>query len=508
MSASREKKKRFDERGEGVEKRQIRAKDNQKVQKRKKLITTIAAAAVVVVLLFLVVFNSTLFYTGMTALKAGDWNFTNADFNYEYFNNYYNTYATISQNYGDYAYLLLDPNTPLDEQNYSETQTWDAYFEESAFNQLQQMAILNDMGKAEGWKLSSEQKAEVDAAIENVKTSAISQGYSDYRAYLRAMYGKGMNEDHLRELLETSFYATYYSQELLERWKDSYSEEEKAAAYDEVRKDYDLISYMMYYVESVVDEENGIDATAAMAAASDIAVNIAAAADQETFADAVLNFAPEEEKGTYEDPEACLYRNRMPSAINSEWAGWLTDSARVYGETKIFNDAEGYYVLMYLDTNPNEYRLASFRGIVIPVAKDEATGAYTDATLSAAESVVDEIITAYNEDPTEETFADLANTYNTDGSTNGGLYENIAMGQLDNYDLETYIFDDSRTVGEVSSFYKDGNYYVVYFAGRSEQNYNLMIGEDLKVQEQYASLIEGAKGDYPVSTKFAFRFAK
>ena len=183
MSASREKKKRFDERGEGVEKRQVRAKDNQKVQKRKKLITTIAAAAVVVVLLFLVVFNSTLFYTGMTALKAGDWNFTNADFNYEYFNNYYNTYSSIYQNYGDYAYLLLDPNTPLDEQNYSETQTWDSYFEETAFNQLQQMAILNDMGKAEGWKLSSEQKAEVDAAIENVKTSAISQGYSDYRAY-------------------------------------------------------------------------------------------------------------------------------------------------------------------------------------------------------------------------------------------------------------------------------------------------------------------------------------
>ncbi len=508
MSASREKKKRFDERGEGVEKRQVRAKDMQKIRKRKKLITTAAVAAVVVILLFLVVFNSTLFYTGMSAIKAGDWDFTNAEFNYEYFNNYYNTYATISQNYGEYAYLLLDPNTPLDEQNYSETQTWDSYFEETAFGQLQQMAILNDMGKKEGWTLTGEQKAEVDAAIENVKTSAISQGYSDYRAYLRAMYGKGMNEERLRELLETSFYATYYSQELTERWRAALTEEEKLAAYEEVRKDYDLISYMMYFVEGVADEENGIDATAAMAAASDIATNIAAAADQETFADAVLNFAPEDQKATYEDPEACLYRDMAPAAINSDWKAWLTDSARVYGETKIYSDAEGYYVLMYLDANPNEYRLASFRGIVIPVAKDEGSGSYTDATLSAAEATVDEILAAYNEDPTEACFANLANTYNTDGSTNGGLYQNIAKGQLDNYDLENYIFDDSRVEGEVTSFYDDGFYYVVYFAGRSEQNYNLMIGEDMKVQEQYAGMIEGAKADYPISTKFAFRFAK
>lgn len=508
MSASREKKKRFEERGEGVEKRQIRAKDTQKIRKRKKLITTVAAAAVVVVVLFLVVFNSTLFYTGLTAIKAGDWDYTNANFNYEYFNNFYNTYSSIYQNYGEYAYLLLDPNVPLDEQNYSETQTWDSYFEETAFDKLQQMAILNDMGKAEGWTLSADQKADVDAAIEEVKTNAISQGYNDYRAYLRAMYGKGMNEAKFRELLETSFYATYYSQELLERWKSAYSEEEKAAAYDGVRKDYDLISYMAYEVVSVVDEENGIDQTAAMTAASDIAANIASAADQATFADAVLNYAPEEEKSIYEDSDACLYRDMAPAAINSEWKEWLTDSARVYGETTVINTGDGYQVLMYLDRNPNEYRLASFRGIVIPVMKDEVTGAYTDATLTAAENTVDEILAAYAEDPTEEKFAELANLYNTDGSTNGGLYENIAKGQLDSYELENYIFDDSRVEGEVSTFYDSGFHYVVYFAGRSEQNYNLMIGEDLKVQEEYASLIESKKGDYPLSTNFVFRFAK
>ena len=55
MSASREKRIRFEERAEGKEKRQIRAKDNRKVARRKKLITTAAVAVIVIVLVLLVV---------------------------------------------------------------------------------------------------------------------------------------------------------------------------------------------------------------------------------------------------------------------------------------------------------------------------------------------------------------------------------------------------------------------------------------------------------------------
>ena len=47
MSASREKKKRFEERGDGTEKRQVRAKEDFKSKKRKKLITTVAVIVVV-----------------------------------------------------------------------------------------------------------------------------------------------------------------------------------------------------------------------------------------------------------------------------------------------------------------------------------------------------------------------------------------------------------------------------------------------------------------------------
>ena len=96
MSASREKKKRFEERSDGTEKRQVRAKENFKTQKRKKLITGIVIAVVVVLLVLGLVFNSNLFYTGMPAVKIGSTGYSATDFNYEYFNSYYNTYSSLS----------------------------------------------------------------------------------------------------------------------------------------------------------------------------------------------------------------------------------------------------------------------------------------------------------------------------------------------------------------------------------------------------------------------------
>ena len=113
MSASREKKKRFEERSDGQEKRQVRARETFKAQRRKKIIATCAVIVVVVLLIVGIVFNSTLFYTGMSAVKVGSRGYTTADFNYEYYSAYYNTYTNLTNSYGDYASLLLDPSQPL-----------------------------------------------------------------------------------------------------------------------------------------------------------------------------------------------------------------------------------------------------------------------------------------------------------------------------------------------------------------------------------------------------------
>lgn len=506
MSASREKRIRFEERAEGKEKRQIRAKDNQKLARRKKIITTAVVAVIVVVLVLLVVVNSTLFYSGVPALRIGGWHYTASDFNYEYFTGYYQTYNNLSSTYGDYVSLLLDPSKPLDQQYYSETQSWADYFESNALTQLQQMSILNDMAKKEGWTLSDERSADIEAAINQVKTDAVNQGYTDYKAYLQALYGKGTTEKRLRELLRESFNATYYSQDLVERWKAAATDEEKQAYYDGVQSSYNLITYMVYHVDGSPNDEEGIDSETAMLAAKNTADEIASAVDQITFADAVRRLAPEDERSAYASDDACLKRNVAPTNIDSTYRDWLTDPAREYGKTNVIQTSSGYDVIMFLESNDNRFKLVNYRGIVISVDTDEE-GRVTDAAMQEAQKTVNEIVEEYNADPSEETFANLANQYNGSG-VNGGLQEGVVMGTLSNYELEQYLFDESaRQPGDIYTFYDNKNFYIAYFVGYGQQ-YNLRIAENLMAEEQYTGMIEAAKEEYAVKKLFAFRFTK
>ena len=65
-----------------------------------------------------------------------------------------------------------------------------------------------------------------------------------------------------------------------------------------------------------------------------------------------------------------------------------------------------------------------------------------DDTMKEAQKTVDAIMEAYNADPSEDTFAELANQYNGT-STGGGLQEGVVMGTLSNYTLEQYLFDEA-----------------------------------------------------------------
>ena len=505
MSASREKKKRFEERSDGQEKRQVRARESFKAKKRKKLITGIVAIVVVVLLVVGIVFNSTLFYTGVPAVKVGSRGYTAADFNYEYFSSYYNTYTSFSNTYGEYASLLLDPSQPLNKQQYSDTQTWADFFEESALNQLQQLTILNDMADADGWNMTAEQKAQVDSTINSLRSGASSNNYSDFKAYLRTLYGKGITEDRLRSLLDESYRATYYSQHLTETWQNSFTDEEKSAYYDTVRDDYDLITYMSYDVDASVPEDSAMDSSAAREKAKATADEIASARDQASFADVVQLFAPEDQKSAYEDPNACLHRLTRPDFIsNSEARGWLTDQARSAGDTKVIDNGSSYTVLLFLDRNGNEYKLANFRCITVPVEADADSGEVTDITRYEARTKAEGIVAEYNTDPTEDKFAELADQYDTTGQT---LFENASMGSLSVPEVEAYIYDENTQVGDVETFYSGEKYYIVYPLEPGEQ-YNLSIAEGLMVSEKYNSTIEEARDRYPLKKLLAFKFTK
>jgi hypothetical protein len=507
VSASREKIRRREERAEGKEKRQVRAQKIHKDRKKTKLLKTIAGAVAIVLVVLIILFNSSLLYSSLTAIRMGDWKFKNTDFNYEYYSSYYNTYSQIYSTYGDYSSMLLDTKKPLDEQQYSEGQTWDDYFEETALNNLQQMAILYDMGKKAGFELTDEQKDVIQTTITSMKRDATDNKYTDFDKYLKSLYKKGMSEKLLTKLLNTSYYATYYSQSLIQQWKDSYTDEQKTEYYNGKRSQYDLLTYYTYYVDGSADEEAGIDAETAMANANNTAQAIAAAATEESFADLVYQNAPEDQKETYSDPDACRREDVAPSSIsNTDWLNWLTDAERSYGNTKVFPSDTGYYVFMYVSTNPNEYKLENYRSIVVQVQANEETGEVTNENIEAAKATVEEIMSKYNEDPTEDNFTALTEEYNAKITADSGLHQNVNMSQLSG-DVKDYIFSPDRKTGEVNYIYTDKTFYIFYMLDEGDQ-YNLSLAEGLMTQDDYKKLIDGASDEYAINTTFVFKFAK
>ncbi|MBR5114708.1 MAG: peptidylprolyl isomerase [Oscillospiraceae bacterium] len=508
MSASQEKKKRRELKVETPE--AAKAKKKEKTNKKvKKTIITIVVIVVIIAVAFAIVWNSALFHVGVNAVKVGNWKFNATEYNYFYNTRLYSAYQNIYNTYGDYSYLLLDLNKSLDDQYYSDEQTWNDYLREGTLDRMQQLAMLNDAAAAEGWQLPDEAKQEIEDSVAQIKQGAASVGYP-LKTYLASYYGKYLSEETFRDLLEKEVVAKYYAVDQLRRL--SFTDEQLDAKYDEIAPTYNLITYYSYTVSGAADDENNIDEDTAMNRAYDTASAIAAANTEEAFAELVKRYAPEEEQSLYNDPDACRHENTPPTAFSGDEKDWLTDTARQYGDTTVIKGTSSYTVYLYVDRNENEYTMRTFRIILINADTDQDLGTVTADTIAAAKTEMDQIYSQWLEDPTEDNFASLASSKSEDtrSSSDGGLYSNVTMGYLDP-SLDKWLFDDARVEGDTEIIYisDDSNtgYYLLYFVKEGERYDRSVARTALENDwaEQWRAENEAA---YPVTTGFGFNFVR
>ncbi|NLV51442.1 MAG: hypothetical protein GXY20_12205 [Clostridiales bacterium] len=509
MSASQEKRKRMQQRAEGIETKKVKEQKTLAKRLKRKKIVNAAIIVICIAVVVLIVISSSLFYTGVPAVKFGNWKFTAAEFNYQYKTLYLSTYNSIYQTYGDYAYLLLDPNEPLSKQQYTEDQTWEEYFEETALERLKEMAMLTDAANAEGYVLSDEGKAEYESTVAEAKAAGVSY-FGSFETYLTNMFSRYMTPEIFEDMVIKEVTAKYYGQTQLERL--SYSEEEKNARYEQLHRENDLITYYSYYVEGKADEESGIDAETAKENALAIANVLTGAKTEDVFADMVYNYAPEDKKPQYEDKDSCRKENVTPSGLSSLYKEWLCSDDRTYGDTSLFEDDNGFYVLLWIERNNNAYSLRNFRDIVIAVGTDQETGEITEATKAAAKETVEGLYETWLENPTEDNFAKLAdeNSADTSQGANGGLKQNIRMGYLDGR-LEDWLFDEARVPGDTETVYvgskTSGSYHLLYYVGEGER-YDWLIAENSLKEEWYNNWKAEREADYEMKTTFAYNFTK
>ena len=225
-----------------------REEQKKKEQREKRIMTAvgivIAAALVCLIASFPV---RTLMATRGTFIKIGGENVTRVEFDYAYNiarNNYLAQYGTYM------SYFGLDLSGDLSAQMYSETLTWQDYFEQLAVENLISNKALKDQAEAAGFTYdTTEEYADFEESVEN----AASEAGLTTRDYVRQLYGSyatlGRISDFVKEAMVIN---QYYEQVAEER---APSEEEIQSYYEENTDSYDSVDYRIVTIEAQLPTE-------------------------------------------------------------------------------------------------------------------------------------------------------------------------------------------------------------------------------------------------------------
>ena len=481
MSASKDKILRKQQIEAGTDKRSIAAAEEAKRRRKSNIQYTVVAVLLVIVFAFIFIYNSAIPARHTTAVTIDGEKYTAAQLNYYYSSSYmsfYNNYYSYLQ-YG----MFFDPSLSLKDQMYSEDMTWREYFLESAVDNMTEVQLLNNAAAAAGFTLSAEEQAEYEETVANIETSWQDLGYSSLKQYINMNYGTGVDMDIIRTELYRTFVASAYSQAMLDSYE--YTPEELASYYAENAADYDVISYVYY-----ADYDGTVDAEAVAAA-----VNGTSEEEFISYMEENYDVTPTSTSGT-------------GSSVSDAYADWLTDSARAAGDvtTAVDETNEITYIVMFLDRDTNDYNAVNFRHILIQAEDTDGDGEFSAEEIAAA---ADEAQSVYDEwlagDATEDSFAELANTYTDDSgsSTTGGLYEHVAKNQMVE-PINDWIFDGTRQPGDTEIISYEGDNYtgthVVYFVGTDDVTYAQTLADNAKRNADYTAWMEAAEDAAVVTT--------
>lgn len=138
------------------------------------------------------------------------------------------------------------------------------------------------------------------------------------------------------------------------------------------------------------------------------------------------------------------------------------------------DDVESYYdenAEAYAESGVLKMNNVSVRHILLQPEgdKDSETGDWSEEAWAAALQAAEDVLALWQDDPTEEHFAELANEYTDDtgSNTNGGLYEDFAPGDMV-AGFDDWCFEADRAEGDVEIVQSEFGYHIILFKGQTE----------------------------------------
>ena len=503
MSASTERKNRQAAREAGTDKKMLALEKEAKEKAKSKRRWTIGTVAVVVLIALVLLLNSPLVYKS-TAYSVGDRKYTTAEASYYYANQYH----TFANQYGSYAAMFgLDTSNGvkgLDKQDCPFAEgSWKDYFLDAAKDQMLQSKALLDYAAANGITLEESETAAVDASFAGIDEAAKSYGYGSADKMMAANYGTGVTVKLVRGAYLDSALASKALEAATAAF--TYTDAQLEEAYAAYNGERDSFTFSYVQIEAHDHENAEAEATEeqhAEAEASAEAVKAAYEAGKDTDFAARLSAAAEANGLTA--TEQTLSGSGLYFAKE-----WLMDGTRRAGDATVEESGDHVYVVVFLSRDDNHYKTASVRHILVKAEAAE-DGTYSDEAKAKAKARAEEILAEYQAgDKTEESFAALAEKYSEDtgSNTNGGLYENIAKGQMvqefNDFCFAPHTKGDTAIVyGESGSY---AGYHVMYYVGEGELYSNTIAEHDLRSADAETWLKE-LTDSYTTGEGFGMKF--
>lgn len=451
---------------------QKRKEEKEKEKKEERISTAIGIVVLVALVCLVASFPiRTYLATHETYVVVNGEAVNKVEFDYQY-NLTKNNYIT---QYGSYlTYFGLDTSKDLSTQMYSDTLTWQDYFEQNAVESLKQNKALMAEAKATGFTYDTTD--EYNTFKETIKTSAASAGISE-KEYVRSIYGSYATMGRIEEYVKNDMVMNAYYQKLQE--DNAPSDDEIQSYYEENKATYDSVDYRLTTIEAdlptepteladpveetAADTTGTTDGTAATDSTQDTAYQPSDAEIAKAMEDAKV-LADDAEQTVAKDGEA--HENEKKSSVNYLISDWLFDDARKAGDTTVItnDNSHCYYAVAfekrYLDETPS----ADVR-VIIPT--EDKTG--------------EEILEEWkNGAATEDSFAELCKKYTQDTSAveNGGLFEQVTKTGMTE-ELSNWIFDTSRQAGDTVAITVSDTTYVLYYIGQDQPEWKINIKNTL-----------------------------
>ncbi len=221
------------------------------------------------------------------------------------------------------------------------------------------------------------------------------------------------------------------------------------------------------------------------------------------------DFAKEAKDAGYDTAEAYLQANFGQGVTVDDYRNYLRIYYLAYDYyyaqyEEIADQITDDEIVAYFNNNAETYETdgvyqedtIDVRHILIMPEKDE-DGNVSDEALLTAQTKAQSILDLWLADPTEEYFAELANTHSEDGGSNtkGGLYTYVYQGKMVQ-EFNDWCFDEARVEGDYAIVQTSYGFHIMYFVGNSCQ-WKDTVTEDL-ASESLDAKLEETVALYPV----------